>query len=498
MNIDSSNRADPAADGVPLESAPAPAHAHKRPVSALRRNLRICTGEGILATPWSFLVLPSNFLWVALLIKFYGIDKENYGVIAAMPACSSFIQIILLSVVARFMTARDLALAMSWLNLGLWMMMAALLGYFPKEDADRLGSIFIIFFAFNNLSHAFLSIGWQAWIQEYIPQRIRGTYFGRRNFLTASTTLCFLVFCNLVLWILGERILAYQICLGVPLVLRVFSNLWQHSIVNPKAPYQPLVRTGWWEDLAELRQYPQLMLFVVFAAWTGFWLNAVGPFVPVFIYEELGWETKHFNLLIILATVFGAIGQPLWGRLIDRHGCLAVILLALGMWETFANLLWVIMTKEISWLMYPMWCIGGFASMGYFLALFNMVMKLIPKHLKTAGGSFNLAATSLAAAMAPVITGKVLQDIGTGGGELLPIYHAIFGIKSLAVYLGMILLLLVKEPNAGGLSELSGAMRTMRQIMQVGPLAFFANLSPMGLRKRQDRPSKTRTPPPDV
>jgi hypothetical protein len=96
-----------------------------------RRNLLAGTGEGILATPWAFLSLPGNFVLAALLTQVYQLDTATYGLIASLPAWGNALQIFIIPWLARFLTPKELALGMSWFNIGLWSVFAAVLPHLP-------------------------------------------------------------------------------------------------------------------------------------------------------------------------------------------------------------------------------------------------------------------------------------------------------------------------------------------------------------------------------
>lgn len=58
-----------------------------------------------------------------------------------------------------------------------------------------------------------------------------------------------------------------------------------------------------------------------------------------------------------------------------------MLVTGLVLWE-LQNYLWAILTREIVWLLYPMWLVGGFVSVAYFAASFNFLLKLVPASAK--------------------------------------------------------------------------------------------------------------------
>lgn len=450
-----------------------------------RRNLCIGTGEGILAMPWAFLSVPGNFILAALLTQFFGLDKATYGLIASMPAWSNAAQIFIIPWLARFLTPKDLTLGMSWFNIGLWTMFAAVLPYLPTTNAAGVARLFFVFFLFASLSQSFLGVGWTSWVKDWVPARLRGQYFGRRNRWLNLSTVVFLLLA-LVLFEWNEHALwPYQLLIGMAVVMRYGGLIWQHAIRTPSEHLDVLGRS-WISHLRDNLASRDLVLFIVFAAWTSFWLGFVGPFIPVFCFEELGMEPGSFSILVILSTVSGIFGWWFWGKQVDRYGCAPVLIAGLLLWEIPAYV-WVFVSRDTVWTLYPIWALGGFFATAYFAASFNLLLKLVPPGTKLAGVSLHLAVTSIAAAIAPVLAGLLLTHfIDAGSG--LTAYRGGFAVKSTAVLAGLLLLRGLREPQRSTRTSLPGAFRTMRQLLAAQGASFLASLTPQKSRYHHPRP----------
>lgn len=429
-----------------------------------------------MATPWVFLSLPGGFIFSALLTLHYGIGPGAFGLIASLPAWSNALQVILVPLLGRFMAARDMALSMSWLNLGVWALLASCLSFLPEGDATLVGKVFIVFFLLSSLSASLVGVGWTSWVPEWVPQRVRGKYFGRRNRYIGMATIAFLIFAMITLKFFGEHVEAYQIILLVAVLARFFSILWTHRIIStPSAPLGSVVHQSWWKHTRTLRGDRNFMLMVTFGAFSGFWLNFMGPFAPVYVYEHLHWSPAAFASLNILATLGGAIMMPIWGKLIDRRSCVFVMTLCLILWQT-QNYVWVALNPANSWLLFPMWAWGGLVSSGFLLGTFNLLLKLLPREAKTTGVSINLAITSIAAGIAPILAGWALKSAPGLGWDVVTCYRIGFAVSPTMILLSLLILRHVNEPQPPARElGLYGASRTFRQIMQLQGLAFLAN-----------------------
>lgn len=448
--------------------------------------MRLGILEGLLATPWMLLALPAGFIMSALLTLYYDVSPIVYGLIASLPAWSNALQIVLTPVVAKFLNARDLALVLSWMNLGLWCMMAVILGYLPPEDSKAAGQVFLIFFGLASLSSSLAGVGWTAWVQQWTPSKVRGSYFGNRNRLISIVTVCFLLIAMAALNWFSNSVWAYQSLIIVALLCRFFSLLYQHLIETPVESSGALVKEGWLHDLIGLRRHKTFLMVMAFGAWCGFWMSLTGPFVPRFVYTHLEVAPWQFALVNILATLSGALTLPMWGKVIDRHGCIPVMTISMLLWQV-QNYMWCILTPGLAWLLYPMWIWGGMVGNAYMLGLFNLIFKVMPDEGRTAAISANMAITSIASATAPVLAGQLIAFGEAAGWDIDMIYRLGFAVVPTALMLALLLLRRIKEPETYGEGAIMGAMRTVRQMLQLQGLNFLANtnfVSPVIKRKK--------------
>ncbi len=463
-------------------------------------NLRIGIGEGLLATPWVILSLPAGFIVSAMLNLYYGIEPGTFGLIASLPAWANAVQILALPFLAKFFTAREMALSMSWLNLGLWVMLSAMLSFLPADDASVAGGIFLVFFVLASLSASFIGLGWTAWVNQWVPTNIRGEYFGKRNRYIAIVTVLFLLLSTSLLDLFENSIVSYQIILILAAAMRFGSVLWQHRIVDREHAEEPLFEGNLLKQLKLLPAHKVFLGILIFNAWVNFWMNLTGPFAPVFVYEHLGMTPGQFALINVLSTLSTAASMPLWGKVIDRYGCIPAITLGLLLWQG-GGYLWSILTPETTWLLYPMWLFGGMSAAGFLLGTFNLLFKVIPSEAKTVAISANLAMTSVAAGTAPIISGQILGMAQSMGWDPVLVYRCGFVLAPTMTLLSLLFIHRIKEPESderfGGLS---GSMRMARQTLQLfgGVALANTNLITKSIRKPisaiQRRRHKTDTP----
>ena len=118
---------------------------------------------------------------------------------------------------------------------------------------------------------------------------------------------------------------------------------------------------------------------------------------------------------------------------------------------------------------------------------FNLLLNIVPQKSSMAAISLQLAITSAAMAVAPILAGYLLEKFVTQQGGGTGVYHIGFAIKSIGFLAGLLILLLIPEPGRTTQQSLPGAFRTVRQAMATQGLELFANLTPF---RNKPRPKK--------
>jgi MFS family permease len=451
--------------------------------SLLHRNLRMCTEEGIFATPFIILSIPGNIFIAALVTQVLGLRESAYGVLVSLPAWFNALQVVYIPLLARYWSARTLTIIPSIINLVFWVALMFALPHIHAAGPDGGTWLLFLLFILISISHSTAAVSWMSWVQEWIPGRLRGKYFGRRNAVIGLCTVISLAGAGYVLERTGTTVLAFQILLGVTGLMRLMSIYVMTHIYTPWSQPERQIHERWWERFGHLRANKPFVALLVYSTLLSFFLNTAGPFSPVFMTEYLQWDVRQQTLLLLLANISAALAMPFWGRLMDRHGCKPVIAGSALLWAV-SNYAWAVLTPETAWLLYPMWLWGGLTSPGWILGVFNLVLKLVPAKARMAGISVHLMTTSVAAALAPVIVGNLLAWMVASTGSNLMTYRVLFVLQPTLVIAGLLLLRRVEEPQAEGLSSLVGAFRSLRQTLTNNGLVMLANMTLVRRRRK--------------
>ncbi len=459
----------------------------------LRDNLRVGTLEGLASSPWVFATVPGNFVLAALLTQYFGIEKELFGLLASLPAWFNAGQILVLPALARSARPKTITVVFATLNFALWALFVAALPWLPRRGAET-PAVLVAFFVAASFTWSLTVVGWTAWVQEWVPPRLRGRYFGRRNALIGIATLLFLALSADLLRRGGPEGLApYLSILTIALSLRLVALVWQLDIrteeraAAPADPAHPAegAATGpvppasrgyaaFGAQIVALFRVPEFRRLVMFGAATGFTINLAAPFTSIFLFEVIEASPAGVNVLFSVSNLAAACAIPVWGRLLDAHGARPVLLAALASWEC-VNLLWPCVTPGTTWLLPAIYAWNGLMSSGYLLGLFHFLLKILDRRTRTAGASAYAAATAVASALAPVLAGLAIGAATASGADPAPVYRLLFALRSAGSLVALALLAGESEPGASGLRTVLGALQPARIALLVTGAPLFGN-----------------------
>ena len=440
----------------------------------LLRALRICTVEGIMAMPIVTMSLPVNVFITALVTKGFDLPKTTIGLISALPFIGNFLQAFAAPLLARWKPAKTVTVTAAWCHFATWVALGIFLPWIPRDDPAMAGRWLIAWFLVSGFFSAVAGVFWNAWIDEWVPGRLRGKFFGRRNGTLQVSTLVFLLVAGWVLARWNYSLGAFQLIIACAVFMRIFSLRWQWR--SPARTYRPrsIPTLPFREQLSIVARSRSLLVFIAFGAVWSFAANCFGPFYHVFMFEQIGFSAFDVGVLSTLSQLGGALSLPTWGLLLDRYGNKSVMTFSLILWQV-QNFLWCFLTPANSGVLYAMWIWGGITSAGFVLGQFTILLRLLPVEAKNLAIGAHLAITSLVAAIAPITGGAILSWALGRWSNPLAVYHACFLLQPILALAGGFLLLRVHEPAASSLSSVVGAMRNIRTLGGVLGLSFLVN-----------------------
>lgn len=337
-------RAHPA----PREHAHAP-HRHCRALvaqpSLLRRSLRACTAEGVVA---EFAAACSGAGALTAWALHLGAARWMIGLLGALPFLAQLVQIPAAYITARLGLRRVAIASITTSRL----VYAALIGlpFLPIGLGARL-AILASVAAASAVIGAIGGNAWNTWMGELVPSTLRGRYFGRR---TAMCTLGGAVASLLAGAVLdaarraGRTDVSLSIMAIVICVAAVVCGVLMARMHRPPVHGTPPAMR--WADAAvPLADAHGRRALAYQAAW-GVASGLASGLYALYMIEELHLGFFGATLHAAVFALARMLAAPLWGSLVDRAGARPVLIAAsLGL--AITSSLWAIVTPSLVWLL---------------------------------------------------------------------------------------------------------------------------------------------------
>jgi MFS family permease len=456
--------------------------------AALRRGLRASSIEGMLATPICQMALPVNLFLTALITKGYRLSTVHIGVLTSLPFLCNFLQVFITPLASRWLTPKVTTITGTAAHFASWLWLAVMIPGLPADRPEEAGRALITWFFVSSLCQAVAAVGWNTWMHDLVPPRLRGRYFATRNRAGQVSTLVFALTTG---WVLARGSYTPGVFQAVTFgacALRLIS--FYYFAQMPARRHHEIPPLPVAQQFAIVVRSHSLLWFIMFGAVWSFAANSFGPFYHVFLFEHLRFSAFDVGVLMTIAALGGVCSLPVWGPLLDRFGNRSVMAVALGLWQT-QNFLWFFLTPENRYIVYGMWLVGGSLSAGFVLGQFTILLKLIPLPARNLAIGCNLAVTSLVAAASPIAGAATLSWLLQQVPAPAQAYHLVFLVQPVVAILGCLLLLRVAEPASSPLATVVGAMRNIRTLSGVLGLGFLVNYLFVRIEKHASTPAAT-------
>jgi MFS family permease len=214
----------------------------------------------------------------------------------------------------------------------------------------------------------FVVPAWTSLAADIIPPGLRARYFASRNF---ATNLALLAVTPLGGFLLDRWGMpgGYVVALLVAFLLGMCATLAYSRIPEPSPVAAPSARTAG-RQIAVLRDR-RFQLFVAATFMLHFATMLAGPFMNVYLVEDLGGSNFTVGIMSTASAFAGIIGQLYFGDLMQRRGALWVTRLAMLVMPLLP-LAWVFVGNEW-WVLVPN-IAGGFIWAAFGLANFQLLL----------------------------------------------------------------------------------------------------------------------------
>jgi MFS family permease len=376
-------------------------------------------------------------------------DDFVIGLLSSLPLLAAMVQLWTPQLVARFGGRKRICLVTAALARTLWVpatLLAVAVWLWPGQYTLWL----FLFLGLVTLFAAFTSIvgtAWLSWAGTVVPIEQRANYFARRSMLVGFIGLVASLLIGAFLdWWSEPTATGHQPHPGAYIVLflvaagfgiaTVFVLRRTPDLVVTENVARPRLRdslTSTWRHLA-LRRY------LIFRAFWSFSVGLVVPYYTVYMLQNLKMSFTEIFILQNIGAAVGLFTLPLWGRIIEKHGCSRVMFWT-SLIKVFYVIAWAFVTPG-----QPFWPLAVLhftllVDAGLNLAANNLLMNLMPDNRAGNIGYISAftAITSVFTAGGPFLAGLL---IGLIAQTQLTAFGFAFGALQLMFILSGILRLL--------------------------------------------------------
>lgn len=389
-----------------------------KPVSSIdersvNRGLRMLIYDGIASQ------IMGTLAGGAFLVAFAlanGASNLTIGLIAAIGPFAQLLQIPAISLVDKTGLRKFLVVASSFFSRLFWVVIAITPWVIPGRY--RIPVILASLFLYFGLG-AISGCAFNSWMRDLIPERIMGSYFGKRMTISAIMGAILSIIAGFGLdyykgHVGGEiTALSYMILFGA--LAGLIGVTFLGRIPEPKMPISDT--KGIVHTLSEpFRDLNFRKLLYFLGSWN-FVVNLVSPFFVVYMLTRLGLSMAFIIGLSVASQVMNVLFFRIWGRLSDRFSNKSVLVLA-GPLFMISILLWPFTTMPEKYILtipilVAIHVLAGISTAGVALCTGNIALKLAPRGKATSYLATNAVVSGCTATVAPILGGLAANWFAT-------------------------------------------------------------------------------------
>lgn len=460
----------------------------RRDPSLVARSMRLSTWDGIFAIQYTTLNT-GTFLTTFLLAL--GTSEFLIGLVAAFPMLFGLVQPLGAEIIRRRGGwRRPVAVSAALVEDLMWIPIVAAALLYPPQTA---AVIIVGFLAAGQLANAFVGVAWTSWISDLIPPRLRGRFFGKRNFVCHSLGAVTAIFAGMVVDRAGaDPIPTFAAIFVTGMLFRLVSIAILARQPEPKPARSR--RGSFLHQLSHPLSHSAFRRFVLYAMLWGFAVHLAAPFFTVFMVRSAGLEVGDVMLFASLSTIANLMGQRFWGPMCDRYGDHQVLRVA-GLIILLQPFGWLFAGTSTAGYYFMMFLnvVGGFSWGGHLLAVGNLMMRLAPETGKTSFFAVQAALGGLFGALGPFV-GGMIADLLMAHGSFIPgwlfadlktLFLMSFVLRFAAWGLLFTVPAPVERPRLRAVVVLRDAVRTFNPAQGISPLLHVFAAAPMRKRRRK-------------
>ncbi len=394
---------------------------------------------------------------IGFVLKVLEADAGKIGIIASLPMFANLIQFMGSYIIEKTGKSKLLCLLSISLSRILWLLIILLpFKIFSPLDDYRIWVVVAVI-GVSSLFSSLSGVAWVSWMSNLVPDKKRGSYFGKRNMVTSFSGMIFVLIGGrfLSFWentypdnLTGGFIAIFSAGLAAGLLSLVFLGIIPEISYKDKDDNSGFSLSRF---TAPFRDRNFIKLILAVSVWI-FAINLAAPFYGVYMINNLNINFSNLTVFATAATISTLIMMKIWGPITDRLGNKPVIIVSSAI---LISVPFIWMTAVPGFYYLPVitaHILSGAFMAGAGLSQFNILIKLSPQSGRSAYLALYAAVTGLIGAAAP-ISGGIISDTMADFSFTLLNYtvsniHFLFLLSSIILAVSLFLSLRIKEEGS--------------------------------------------------
>ena len=373
-----------------------------RSLAHLRRSLRACTAEGVVAEVVVACATGSVTTAWALHL---GCSTRLIGILGAMPFLAQLFQLPGAWLTSRLGARRS----------ALWTVALSRQSFLPLvalpwvSDAATARAVLVLCCGAHHALGILCNNAWVTWAGDLVPERMRGRYFGRRTAICTVASVASTVVVGTALD-RGAAARTSGETLAAVTALACVAGAVSVALMAQQGGGER--RSGGWQPSLALRPFLDRgarSLGGYLVAWNA----AVGfsaPFFGLYVLRDVGGGFGLLGTYGAVAAGARTLSASAWGRLVDRAGARSVLVTTFGL--ALAPCAWLAAPRWGAWVLLLEAGIGGLLLAGHAVAMFTLPLSLAPAAERSHYHAAFSTAGGAAFALASVCGGAIAEGSG--------------------------------------------------------------------------------------
>ena len=331
-----------------------------------------------------------------------GANNAEVGILSSIPNLFITLSQVFAGKFIEKRGRKNVAESLSFIQKLVWIPIIFIPIYFLKEGIF----LFILLLTISQVVLSLANTAWYSWMGNLVPEKIRGSYFGKRTTVQAafsfSTTL-------LAGWILGltKDLLSFSVVFFLAFIFGVISYSYLTKIPDSKdIENKSNKKIEILDFLREIKKYSNFHPFTKHMALLSFAVNLASPFFTVYMLNVMGIGYQWYGIIIASEILTRILMLRYWGRLSDKFGDRTIMTLC-NILIVFYPLLFLFAKTPFHLILVSIF--SGMAWSGFDLTAFNYLLDVTPPDKRPSYISHYKMAVGTALFLGPLIGGLLSQ-----------------------------------------------------------------------------------------